>query len=145
MGQLASGAFDGSGTGTFPGGTEIRQIVGVYDFAVHGGADQATFAIAKVPAGSRIRGGYMHVTAAVTGVGASVAVHVEAANDIQTAAGIVGAPWSTTGLKAITPKANTPESSSILTTVDRDVTVTLSGAAVTAGRFLVYLDIQGAG
>lgn len=141
MGQLASGAFDGSGTGTFPGGGQMRSLISVYDFAVNGGAEGA-IAIGKVPAGSRIRGGFMDVTAAVTGAGASVAVHVEAANDIQTAAGIVGAPWSSTGKKAITPKANTPESSSILTTVDRDVTVTISGAAVTAGRFVVYLDIQ---
>lgn len=143
MGQLASGAFDGSGTGVFPGGAQSRWITATYDFAVHGGAE-GEIVIGSVPSGTIIIGGYMLVETAVLGDGASVAVQVESANDIQTAAAISGAPWSTTGKKAIVPKRNTPESSSITTTAARNILAVISGAVVTAGKFQVRLEVQGA-
>lgn len=143
MGQLASGAFDGSGTGVYEGGPEIRTVVAVYDFDVKGGAE-GDIAIGTVPSGSTILGGYMVVDDALTGVGASVAVAVEGAGDIVASAAIAGAPWSTTGKKAIVPKRNTPESTSVTATQDRSILAVVSGAALTAGKFTLYLEVRGA-
>ena len=70
---------------------------------------------------------------------ATIAIHVNAANDIQTAAAVSGAPWSTTGRKAITPKANTPESTSIKLTAAREITCTVAVQALTAGKLIGYL------
>ena len=144
MGQTASGAFDGTGTGVFPGGFVRRSISCTYSFAVQGGA-VSSIVIGHLPLGTRIVGGYMNVATAVTGAGASVAVQAEGANDIVASAAISGAPWSTTGMKAIIPKLNTPESTSVVTTAERDVVAVISGAVVTAGVFTVVLEVQGAG
>lgn len=143
MGQTASGAFDGSGTGVFSGGAQSRWITATYDFAVHGGAE-GDIVIGSVPLGTIIIGGYMLVETVVEGVGASVAVTVEGAGDIQAAAAISGAPWSTTGKKAIVPKRNTPETTSITTTAARNILAVISGADLTAGKFQVRLEVQGA-
>jgi hypothetical protein len=70
---------------------------------------------------------------------ATIAIHVNAANDIQTAAAVSGAPWSTTGRKAIVPKANTPESTSIKLTAAREITCTVAVQALTAGTLIGYL------
>ncbi len=141
MGQLSNGAFDGTGTGVFPG-HDRRMVVGTYDFAVHGGGT-GSYAIASVPSGARVVGGWVEVTGTPTAVSGTptIALSVEAANDLITAASVLGAPWSTTGKKAITPKANTPESTSISVTADRNVTVAIATAAISTGVFTVYLDV----
>lgn len=92
-----------------------------------------------IPINALIVGGVMHVNTVIAGVGASVAISVEGAGDIQAAAAIAGAPWSTIGRKAIVPKANTPESTSILTTAARAVTATTTGAVLTAGKVTIFL------
>lgn len=143
MGQLASGAFDGSGTGVFPGGGQSRWMVAEYDFARHGGA-QASHIIGSVPAGTQVIGGYMNVETAPVGAGASIGITLEAAGDIVAVAAIVGAPWSTTGRKAIIPKRNTPETTSVVTTVARNLLFVVSGADLTAGKVQVYLEVMGA-
>lgn len=143
MGQLPSGAFDGSGTGTFRGGSQARFIVAEYDFATFGGA-QASHVIGNVPAGTWIIGGWMVVETAPVGAGASIGITVESAGDVVAVAAIVGAPWSTTGKKAIVPKRNTPESASILTTVARNILFVTSAADLTAGKVQLYLEVMGA-
>jgi len=117
-------------------------VVGTYDFAVHGGGT-GSYAIASVPSGARVVGGWVEVTGTPTAVSGTptIALSVEAANDLITAASVLGAPWSTTGKKAITPKANTPESTSISVTADRNVTVAIATAAISTGVFTVYLDV----
>src|SRR5688572_20345008 len=110
MGQLASGAFDGSGTGVFTGGGQARWVSAEYDFAVHGGA-QGSIVIGNLPSGLSVIGGYMNVETAPVGAGASIGITIEAAGDVVAVAAIAGAPWSTTGKKAILPKRNTPEAS----------------------------------
>lgn len=143
MGQTSSGVFDGSGTGTFRGsGAGARIIESRYSFAKHGGA-QGNITIGSVPSGTTILGGYMVVDTAVTGVGASVAVTVESAGDIVASAAISGAPWSTTGKKAIVPKRNTPETTSVTTTQARNILAVVSGADLTAGIFRVFLEVHG--
>lgn len=143
MGQLASGAFDGMGTGVFTGGSDLRSMVCEYNFATHGGA-QGSIVIGNVPSGTWILGGFMNVETAPVGVGASIGITIEGAGDVVTVAAIVGAPWSTTGKKAITPKRNTPESTSILTTAARDVLFVISGADLTDGKVQLYLEVMGA-
>lgn len=124
-------------TGGFPR-PEIKGIRGRYDFAADAGA-VGTIAITaeKMPAGAIILGGFVEVDTAVTGAGASVAIQVEAANDIVTAAAISGAPWSTTGRKSVIPVFT--GATTVKTTVKRDISVVISGAVVTAGVFDVVL------
>lgn len=143
MGQLSSGAFDGSGTGVFPGGSQTRTIFCEYDFAKHGGA-QGNITIGNLPAGVWVIGGFMNVETAPVGVGASIGVTSEGAGDVVAVAAIAGAPWSTTGKKAIVPKRNTPESTSILTTAARNILFVISGADLTAGKVQLYVEVMGA-
>jgi len=143
MGQLASGAFDGSGTGVFPGGGQPRTMFCEYDFARQGGA-QGSIVIGNVPSGMWIIGGFMNVETAPVGAGASIGITSEGAGDIVAVAAIAGAPWSTTGKKAIIPKRNTPESTSILTTAARQILFVISGADLTAGKVQLYLEVMGA-
>lgn len=101
-----------------------------------------------IPISAVVVGGFVQVntlfTSASTNTG-TIAISVEGANDIITAAAVSGAPYSSTGLKAIIPKANTPESTGIALTAAREVTATVAVAALTAGKltgFLYY--VQGA-
>jgi hypothetical protein len=84
----------------------------------------------------------MLVGTALTGAGASVGITAEGAGDIVAVAAISGAPWSTTGKKAIIPKRNTPESTSITTTAARDILFVISGADLTAGVVTLFLEVQ---
>jgi hypothetical protein len=143
MGQHPSGAFDGSGTGVFTGGSQTRTTFAEYDFAKHGGAE-GSIVIGNLPSGTWILGGWMNVETAPVGAGASIGITSEGAGDIVAVAAIVGAPWSTTGKKAIVPKRNTPETTSILTTEARDILFVISGAALTAGKVQLYLEVMGA-
>lgn len=144
MGQLASGHFDGSGTGVSPGAPSRRTIQGTYSFAVHGGGT-GTYTIAKLNAGARVVGGWLEVTGTPTAVSGtpSIGINSVAANDILSTASVLGAPWSTVGKKAIVPKANTPESTSITVAADTDVVVAITTAAINTGVFTLYLEVVG--
>lgn len=144
MGQLSTGHFDGSGTGISPGANSRRTIVGTYSFAVHGGGT-GSYTVASLPSGARVVGGWVEVVGTPTAVSGTptMALSVEAANDLITAASILGAPWSTVGKKAITPKVNTPETTSITLTANRNVTVAIASAAINTGVISVYLDVVG--
>ena len=94
-----------------------------------------------LPIHAIIVGGFMDTNTVFTSTNstATIAVHVVAANDIQTAAQINGTPWSTVGRKAITPKANTPESTSVKTTAASEITVSVATEALLTGKFTGYL------
>jgi len=111
-----------------------------YDFTRQGGAIGNIALPPIIPNGSVAIGGYISVITPPVGAGASIAVTLESAGDLQAAAVISGAPWSTTGRKAITPQA---VASSIGLTADRAVTINITGAPLTAGRFdvMVYFDM----
>ena len=99
----------------------------------------------KLPAHAIVVGGFFDVNTLFTSTGGNgtIAISVEAANDIQTAASIAGAPYSTIGRKAIVPKANTPESTSVKTTVERAITMTVAVNALLTGKltgFLYYVE-----
>ena len=93
-----------------------------------------------LPAHAIIVGGFVDVNTAFTGdTNATLAIHVQSANDIIAAAAVSEAPYSTIGRKAIIPKANTPESTSVKTTAAREITCTVGTAALTAGKLTGYL------
>lgn len=93
-----------------------------------------------LPIHAIVVGGFVDVNTAFTGdSGATLAIHVQGANDIISAAAVSGAPWSTIGRKAIVPKANTPESTSVKTTAAREITCTVAVAALLTGKLTGYL------
>lgn len=110
-----------------------------YNFATDGGAIGAIDLLPApmIPAGSYIIGGFMEVDTIVAGSGASVAVNVESAGDLVAAAAVSGAPWSTTGMKAVVPVFTA--ATLIKTTAARKVVATVSAAVLTAGVFDVVL------
>ena len=137
---LVRGAQDAINNGTlkitkfeFDAGIVANRTVGAHGTGV------------VLPDGALVVGGVFVVdtkfTSAETNTG-TIAIHVESAADIVAAAAVSGAPYSSTGKKAIVPKINTPESTSILLTEDREITCTVAVAALTAGKlsgFLIYV------
>ena len=126
----------------------LKQAQGEYDFAVDGGAvSTITLRAAtsdsngnEIPAGSVITGGYIEGDTLVTsasGSTATIAVSSEGASDLQAAAVTSGAPWSTTGRKAIVPAFTA--ATSVKTTARRSITITVAVAALTAGKFRVVV------
>jgi hypothetical protein len=86
-------------------------------------------------------GGFFEVNTVFTSAAgtATIAIMVQGANDIQTATAVSGAPYSTTGLKAIVPKSTTPESTGIKLTAARAITATVGTQALTAGKLTGFL------
>jgi len=126
-------------TGGYPRATQIQAIRGRYDYSVDGGAiGSVDLTTEEIPANALILGGFIEVDTAPTSQGAAtVAVSVESAGDIVSAAAISGAPWSTTGFKDIAPDFT--GSSVIRTTEPRKITASVAVAALTAGVFDVVL------
>ena len=96
-----------------------------------------------IPNHSIVCGGFVDVNTAFdsAGGGATLAISVQGANDIITAADVdaTGSAFATIGRKAIVPKANTPESTSIKLTAAREITCTVAVEALTAGKLTGYL------
>lgn len=135
-------AFNPDVEGGYAGNLKIARAD--YDFAVDAGAvgTLALLGATDVPSGAIILGGVLKVvTVPTSGGGATMAIQVEAANDIVTAAAIAGAPWSTTGRKSVIPVFT--GATSVETTAARDISLVIGTAALTAGKFtlfLVYID-----
>lgn len=147
MGQFASGAFDGTGTGVFPGGGGFRPIVLSYDFAVHGGA-VSSINLGTIPAGTIVLWAEVELTTALTSGGAATAgLTLEAAGDIKAVATLISAsPWVAPagGARyALAPVVQTP-TTHVITTVDRNALLVVGAAALTAGKFFLHLYVQGA-
>ncbi len=97
-----------------------------------------------IPDKAIVCGGVVQVNTAFTSAAstATIAISIQGADDIIAAAAVSGAPFSSTGLKAIVPKINTPETTGIALTAARLVTATVAVQALTAGKAtinLVYL------
>jgi hypothetical protein len=145
MAQLpVSYHFDGSGVGVGAGASTRRTIAGTYDAAVNGGGT-ATYAIARLNKGARIVGGFFEVTgtpAAVSGT-PTISIGVNSAVDLLAATSVLGAPFSTVGKSLIIPRIETQATTAVQTTADGNVTVSVAAAAISAGKFTVYLDVIG--
>lgn len=115
-----------------------KPAVGLYDFAVDGGAvGDITLRGDKIPNGAVIVDALLHVDTVPTSAGAAtIAVKSEAAADIQAAAAISGAPWSTAGAKRASLTAT---SAPIKPTAERSIVATVGTAALTAGKFKVVV------
>lgn len=135
--QRLGATSDQNTAGSAFGGVEV--IRAKYKFSEDGGA-VGTIGLmdaANVPANFVAYNGWVDVIVAPTSGGsATVAVQLEAANDIINAAAISGAPWSTTGRKAIIPVG---AATSVKTTAARNISAVIGTAALTAGEFDVYL------
>jgi hypothetical protein len=126
------------------GRSQRRTAVYDYDFAVDGGA-VGTIALRpgrgtppSVPLDAIIDRAMIEVLVVPTSGGAAtVSCGVEAAADVQAAAAISGAPWSTAGRKNGTPQA---AATSLKTTAARTPSIVVATAALTAGRVRLYLD-----
>jgi hypothetical protein len=93
-----------------------------------------------LPIHAIVVGGFVDVNTAFTGdSGAKLAISIEAANDIISTAVVTGTPWSTIGRKAIVPKANTPESTSVKTTAAREINCKVEVAALLTGKLTGYI------
>ncbi len=96
----------------------------------------------SLPAHAIVVGGFYDVNTPFTSENtnnATIAIHIESANDIVTATAVSNAIYGTKGRKAIVPKFNTPESTSIKTTVEREVTCTVATSALLTGKLTGYL------
>jgi len=94
-----------------------------------------------IPASAIVVGGFVDVNTAFTSTNSTstIAIHVAAANDIISAAAVSGAPYSTIGRKAIVPKANTPESTSVKPAALAEITATVAVEALLTGKLTGYL------
>lgn len=122
----------------------LKTYSGEYDFAVDGGAIGTIVLRASqgsqgdLPVGAIVEGGFIEVdTGFTTGSSATMAIQVEAANDIQTATIVSGAPWSSTGRKSITPAFT--GATTVKTTVRRAPSAVIATGTVTAGKARVVL------
>lgn len=127
------------------GATNMKSVQAEYDFAVDGGA-VSTIVLRQggggtlpnlIPAGAIILEGWMEVDTAVVTSGGSAAVNSEGAGDLIASAATSGAPWSTTGRKSIIPAST--GASTVKTTAARSIALTITTAAVTAGKFRVVV------
>ena len=127
------------------GTQRLKTAVFEYDFAVDGGAIGSINlrgvggGASPIPAGATIQGGYIDViTPFTTGSAATLAVTVEGAGDIQAAAVVSGAPWSTAGRKSITPAFT--GATAVRTTVQRQVVGVIAVGTITAGKAQIVLE-----
>lgn len=110
-----------------------------YDFSIVGGV-VSTIALTGgvLPTNALVFGGLMEVLIVLTSGGAATAaIQTEAANDTINAALVSGAPWSTTGRKAIIPVWTA--ASTVKTTTTRTPSLVIATAALTAGKFNLFL------
>jgi hypothetical protein len=119
----------------------LKEWKGSFDFAVDGSAI-STITLRSpngpLPSGAVILGGWIDVqTLLASGGAATVALQAEAANDLQTAITVAGAPWSTTGRKAITPAFTV--ASTVKTTAPRSPQMLIAAFVLTAGKFDLIL------
>lgn len=117
------------------GTRQLKTWIGDYSFATDAGAIGTIIlrsASGAIPIGSYIVEAFMDVTTGfTTGTAATAALQVEAANDLQTATIVSGAPYSTTGLKALVPVFTA--ATMIKTTADRAPSMVIATGTITAG------------
>src|SRR4051812_46846046 len=120
---------------TIEGTTKLKSWKGSYDFAIDAGAI-GTLPLrsndSEIPIGSVVEGGFIEVTTPLTSGGAAtVSAGAEAAADLQAAAAVSGAPWSTAGRKSIVPAFT--GATTLKTTVPRIPSIAIAAATLTAG------------
>lgn len=122
-----------------------KSVIYEWDFAKDGGAI-GTLPMRMIggdgnpPLGSLIDGKNVAVdvlTAVTSGGAGTLALQLEAAGDVQTAAAVSGAPWSTTGVKDPTLEAPLKVAVGNL-----PLNVVIAAFALTAGKIRVYVSYE---
>lgn len=118
----------------------VKTAIFEYDFAVDGGVvGDIVMRGDGIPSGAIVQEVFFDVTTLFTGGGScTVAAKLQSAADVQAAAAVTGAPWSTTGVK--NSSALTATSTKLKLTADRQLTLTVAVAAVTAGKATGYVN-----
>lgn len=130
--------------GYIEGISRLQCARAVHGKVVDGGAIGAiTLRGDTLPDNAVIMGGFVDVITTCVSAGAdagTMALHVEGAGDIKAAIAISDAsnPWDA-GRKAIIPKINTPETTSVKTSAARAITGTIAAQIFSAGKFVVFL------
>lgn len=112
-----------------------------YNFSVLGGA-VGTIALtgASLPVNTIIVAGFMEVTTALTtGTTSTAAVTVQGANDVVSATTVAGAPWSTTGRKAIVPVWSDMTKAIKVASTAKTPSIVVGSADLTDGVFNLFL------
>jgi hypothetical protein len=125
-----------------PASLRLKTYRGDYDFSVDGGAISTITLRSKtgpIPIGSIILGGYADVTTLVAAGGSAgtVAIQAESAGDMIAAASVLGAPWSSTGVKSTIPVFT--GATAVKTTAERAPAMVIGAFALTAGVFGIVL------
>lgn len=116
--------------------TEVKRSVAItYDFAKHGGAVGTIALTPKVPDDALVVSGMIHVKTAIVGATATVALHLLSADDVYADGAITA--FTLAANLAVVPLA---AASSLKMTAATNLTMTISTAALTAGKFTCYLD-----
>ncbi len=127
---------DPAATGTF--GNSMTVAKATYSFAVNGGAVSTIDLGVTIPSGAIVYQALIDVRTALTSGGAAdVGLTLLTEDDLLADTDYDGAPWSTTGIKACIPVGTA--ASAIKLTSDKNVSVEVEDAALTAGIFDVYV------
>lgn len=137
---LMSGDLAAGGLGVLRVARFVYDTAGVDSAGVDNKTAAAHGTGVTLPAHAIIVGGFFDVNTVFTSsASGQLAISVQGANDIQTATAVASQPYASIGRKAIVPKANTPESTSVKTSAAKEITCTVSVGALTAGKLTGYL------
>jgi hypothetical protein len=112
-----------------------------YDYDLHGGTvGNVTLSGTPLPKNAIVWDGVVDVITALTSSlsGTAAVTTSQVANDLVTAAAVSGAPWSTTGRKAIVPVGTA--AAAIKLTADRAPLLVIGTGALTAGKFNLFIE-----
>jgi len=119
------------------GGAVRRTAAFVYDFAVEGGSiGDITLDNDYLPDDAVITQGMIFVKTACTGTNATIALTVNTSEDILAATAITS--FTAGAILDVVPVRTA--ATSIKTAAKKSLTMTVATAALTAGKFVVYLD-----
>lgn len=121
--------------------SRVRVATATYDFAEHGGAISAIGLGVSLPDNAIVLDGMVDVITTLQTAGAdagTIALSVEGADDIVAAIAVSDGtnPWDA-GPQAIKPLGTS--ATAVKTTAAREITATIAGQVVTAGKFVVFL------
>lgn len=127
---------------TNDGPSSVQQVRFTYDPSANTSTRAAgTYTLsATVPSGAIIVGGYANVVTAFSSAAgtAAVALQIQASNIIASAT-VGGAPWSTTGTKAVVPNGTTA-GGGIATTAAVSPVAIVTNQALTGGKVVGWLN-----
>lgn len=119
------------------GTRQMRVAKATYDFAVDGGAVGSLGLGVTVPSGAIVYQCLIHHETQVAGTGADIGLTLQTEDDLLADVGVELSPWDATGILAGIPVGTA--ATAILLTADREITVEIVDAVLTAGKFHVYV------